>query len=125
MGLQKIIEVRIGSLIEEVEIATNVKLNHLYVIDLIDEIASLQWVTRIIRWILDEVIDGRHSLATIISRMELEDTKKFENMIHDKIQELKTELEDSNTDKRERSSSKSSTYSTRCLGSSIQFKTWK
>ena len=125
MGLQKIIEVRIGSLIEEVEIATNVKLNHLYVIDLIDEIASLQWVTRIIRWILDEVIDGRHSLATIISRMELEDTKKFENMIHDKIQELKTELEDSNTVKRERSSSKSSTYSTRCLGSSIQFKTWK
>ena len=29
--------------------------------------------------------------------MELQDTKKFENMIHDKIQELETELEDSNT----------------------------
>jgi hypothetical protein len=40
--LQKIIEVRVGSLTEEVEIATNVKLNPLYIVDLKDEIASLQ-----------------------------------------------------------------------------------
>ena len=30
-------------------------------------------------------------------RLELEGTKKFENMLHDKIQELKLELGDSNT----------------------------
>ena len=29
--------------------------------------------------------------------LELEDTKKFENMLHDKMQELEIELEDSNT----------------------------
>ena len=32
-------------------------------------------------------------------RLELEDTKKFENMLHEKIQELEIELEDSNTDR--------------------------
>ena len=73
------------------------QLNQLYVIDLKDEIASLQWVTRIIRWVLDQAIDGRNKLGITLSRMELQDTKKFENMIHDKIQELETELEDSNT----------------------------
>ena len=33
--------------------------------------------------------------------MELEDTKKFENMLDEKIQELEIELEDSNTDREE------------------------
>jgi hypothetical protein len=47
--LRKIIEVRIGSLIEEVEIATNAKLNELYVADQRDEIQFLQWTTRIIQ----------------------------------------------------------------------------
>lgn len=32
-------------------------------------------------------------------RLELEDTKKFDNLLHDKIQELEIELEDSNIDK--------------------------
>jgi hypothetical protein len=31
--------------------------------------------------------------------LELEDTKKFENMLHEKIQELEVELVDSNTDR--------------------------
>jgi hypothetical protein len=31
--------------------------------------------------------------------LELEDTEKFENMLHDKIQELEIELEGSNTDR--------------------------
>ena len=44
---------------EEVEIATNVKLNPLYMIDRKDEIESLRWTTRIIRWVLDRAIDGR------------------------------------------------------------------
>ena len=61
LELQKIIEERIGSLSEEVEIATNVKLNPLYIVDRKDEIESLRWTTRIIRWVLDRAIDGRHA----------------------------------------------------------------
>ena len=99
LELNKIIEERIGSLSEEVEIATNVKLNPLYIIDRKDEIESLQWTTRIIRWILDRAIDGRRHLGVNKLRLELEDTKKFENMLHEKIQELEIELEDSNTDR--------------------------
>ena len=99
LELNKIIEERIGSLSEEVEIATNVKLNPLYIIDRKDEIESLQWTTRIIRWVLDRAIDGRQQLGTTKIRLELEDTKKFENMLHEKIQELEIELEDSNTNR--------------------------
>jgi hypothetical protein len=55
--LNKIIEEKIGSLIEEVEIAAIVKLNPLYIIDRKNEIESLQWTTRIIIWILDRAID--------------------------------------------------------------------
>jgi hypothetical protein len=47
LELNRIIEERIGSLREEVEIATNVKLNPLYIIDRKDEIESLWWTTRI------------------------------------------------------------------------------
>ena len=99
MKLQKIIESRIGSLTEEVEIATNVKFNPLYIIDRKDEIESLQWTTRIIRWVLDRAIDGRRHLGVNKLRLESEDTKRFENMLHEKIQELEIELEDSNTDR--------------------------
>jgi hypothetical protein len=95
--LQKIIEVRIGSLIEEVEIATNVKLNPLYINDRKDEIESLRWVLRIIRWISDQTNDKQQQLGVTNLHLELDDTKKFENMLHDKIQELDIELEDSIT----------------------------
>jgi hypothetical protein len=54
-------------------------------------------VTRIIKWILDRAIDGRQQLGVTRMRLELEDTKKFENMLHEKIQELEIELEDSIT----------------------------
>jgi hypothetical protein len=90
--LNKIIEERIMSLREEVEIATNVKLNPLYIIELKDEIVSLRWTTRIIRWILDRAIDGRQLLGISKIRLELEDTKKFEKMLDEKIQELEIEL---------------------------------
>ena len=86
-----------GSLKETVEIATNVKLNPLYLIDLKDEIVSLRWTTRIIRWILDRAIDGCQQLGVNKEKLELEDTKKFVNMVHDKIQELEVELEDANS----------------------------
>ena len=75
------------------------KLNPLYIIDRKDEIESLVWTTRIIRWVLDRAIDGRQELGVSKIRLELEDTKKFENMLHEKIQELEMELEDSNTDR--------------------------
>jgi hypothetical protein len=65
----------------------HVKLNPLYIVNRKDEIESLQWVTRIIRWVLDQAID-REQLEVDKVRLELEDTKQFENMIHDKIQEL-------------------------------------
>ena len=97
--LQKIIEEKIGSLTEEVEIAMNVKLNPLYIVDRKDEIESLQWTTRILRWVLDRAIDGRQQLGVSEVQWELEDTEKFENMLHDKIQELEIELEDSDTDR--------------------------
>jgi hypothetical protein len=95
--LQKIIEVRVGSLTEEVEIATNVKLNPLYIVDLKDEIASLQWTTRIIHWVLDRAVDGQRHLGVNRLQLEPNDIKKFENMIYDKIQELEIELENSNS----------------------------
>lgn len=94
--LNKIIEERIGSLREDVEIATNAKLNPLYIIDRKDEIESLLGVTRIIRWVLDQAIDERQQLGIEVTKMqlELEDTKKFENILNDKIQQLEIELED-------------------------------
>jgi hypothetical protein len=94
-----IIQERIGSLSEEVETATNAKLNPLYIVDRKDEIESLQWATRILRWVLDRAIDSRQQLGVSEVQLELEDIKKFENMLYDKIQELEIELEDSNTDK--------------------------
>jgi len=97
--LRKIIEERIGSLSEEVEIATNVKLNPLYIVDRKDEIESLRWTTRVLRWVLDRAIDGRQQLGLSEVRLELEDTEKFEKMLHEKIQELEIELEGSNTDR--------------------------
>jgi hypothetical protein len=97
--LQKIIEERIGSLIEEVEIATNVKLNPLYIAVRKDEIESLQWTTRIIHWVLDRAVDGQRHLGVNILQLEPNDIQKFENMIYDKIQELEIELEDSNSDR--------------------------
>lgn len=99
LELNKIIEERIGSLREEVEIATNVKLNPLYLINLKDEIVSLQWTTRIINWVLDRAIDGCQQLGITEMTLELEDIKKFENMLYEKIQELEIELDNSNVDR--------------------------
>ena len=51
--LQKIIEEQIGTLTEEVEIATNVKLNPLYIADRKDEIGFVRWTAEIINSILN------------------------------------------------------------------------
>jgi hypothetical protein len=53
LELNKIIEERIGSLTEEVEIATNVKLNPLYIVDRIDEIEFVSWTATLIDSILN------------------------------------------------------------------------
>jgi hypothetical protein len=97
--LQKVIEVRIGSLIEEVEIATNVKLNPLYIANRKDELESLRWTTRVIQWVLDRTADGQRQPGVNRTQLELDDIKKFENMLDDKLQELEIELEDSNSDR--------------------------
>ena len=49
MELRTFIDGRIGSLIEEVEIATNVKLNPLYIADRKDEIEFVRWTATIIK----------------------------------------------------------------------------
>jgi hypothetical protein len=95
--LRKIIEEKIGLLTKEVGNVTNVKLNALYIIDRKDEVAFLQWTIRIIQWVLDQTNDKRQQLGVTKMRLELEDTNKFENMLHEKIQELEIELEESNS----------------------------
>jgi hypothetical protein len=97
--LRRIIEVRIGSLIEEVEIATNVKSNSLHIANLKDELESLQWTTRIIKWVLDRAVNGQRHQSVNRTQLELDDIRKFENMLDDKLQELEIELEDSNSDR--------------------------
>ena len=95
--LQKIIKEKIGSLTEEVEIATNVKLNPLYIADRKDEIEFLRWSTAGINAILSRDIDRKQvQLGTTKMRLELADTIEFETILHSRIQELNLKLKESN-----------------------------
>ena len=95
--LRKIIEERIGSLTEEVEIATNVKLNPLYIADRKDEIEFLRWTATIINSILSRDIDRKQvQIGTTKMRLELTDTIEFENILNERIQELNLKLKESN-----------------------------
>jgi len=96
--LQKIIEDRIGSLVEEVEIATNVKLNPLYIADRKDEIEFLRWTaTTVINSILDQDNELKQvQLGTSKIRLELSDVIKFENILKKRIEELNIKLKESN-----------------------------
>lgn len=76
-----------------------------------------------IRCVLDPAIDGRQQLVVSNIRLELEGTKNFENMLHDKIQELKIELGDSNT-AREGSSRQRNRDSRMCLRLPVQSEIW-
>ena len=69
IGLQKIIEEKIGSLKEGVEIGTNVKLNPLYITDRRDEIEFLQWIIRVIYPILNRDNDEHptHEIRNVVS----------------------------------------------------------
>jgi hypothetical protein len=94
--LQKIIEEKIGSLREEVEIATNVKLNPLYITDLKDEIEFLQWTIRTIIPILYHDNKERQQLRSTKMRLELAETIRFENILSERVQDLNLKLKDSN-----------------------------
>ncbi|MGB8086972.1 MAG: hypothetical protein WCF07_11855 [Nitrososphaeraceae archaeon] len=95
--LQKIIEERIGSLTEEVEIAINVKLNPLYIADRKDEIEFLRWTATIIYSILSRDIDRKQvQIGTTKMRLELADTIEFENTLNKRIEELNLKLKESN-----------------------------
>ena len=69
--LQKIIEEKIGSLKEEVEIGINVKHNRLYIADWRDEIEFLQWVLRIIQPLLSRDYDEQQSIGATKKRLEM------------------------------------------------------
>ena len=95
--LRKIIEERIGSLTEKVEIATNVNLNPLYIADRKDEIGFARWMVTIIDSILNR--DNEHKqvqLGTTKTRLQLADCIEFENMLQNRVQELNLKLKDSN-----------------------------
>jgi hypothetical protein len=95
--LRQIIEERVGSLTEEVEIATNVKLNPLYIADRKDEIEFVRWTVTIIDSILSRDNEyKRIQLGTTKTRLELADTIEFENILQNRIQQLKLRLKESN-----------------------------
>jgi hypothetical protein len=95
--LRKIIEERIASLTEEVEIATNVKLNPLYIADRKDEIGFACWTATVINSILNRDTDRKQlQIGTTKMRLELTDTIEFENILNERIQELNLKLKESN-----------------------------
>src|SRR5919106_3178412 len=94
--LQKIVEEKIGSLKEEVEIGTNVKLNPLYIADRKDEIDFLQWVMRTIQPILKRDPDKQQQPGIPKRRLEMMETMEFENTLQERVHELKTKLNDCN-----------------------------
>ena len=93
--LQMILEEKIGSLKEEVEIGTNVKLNPLYIADRKDEIDFLQWIIRVIQPILNRDIDYYQQLGATKKRLEMMQTIEFENILQSRIQQLKLKLKES------------------------------
>ena len=82
--LQQIISERIGSLTEEVEIATNVKLNPLYIADRKDEIEFVRWTAAIINSILNRDNKQKYlQLGATKMRLDLADCIEFENVLQE------------------------------------------
>jgi len=94
--LQKIIDQKIGSLTEEVEVGTNIKLNALYMADRKDEIEFFKWSIKTIQLILNRDIDNRLQLRTSEKRLEMMETIEFENALQERVQELNSKLKESN-----------------------------
>ncbi len=78
--LDKIIEKRTGSLREEIEIATNVQLNSLYIADRRDEVEFLEWTRRVVRLVLNHVEEKQEKVVTTKERQEITDILKFETV---------------------------------------------
>lgn len=79
------------------EIATNVKLNQLYIADRKDEIEFLRWTASGINSILNRDIDRKQvQLGTTKMRLQLTDVLEFENALHNRIQELNLNLKNCN-----------------------------
>jgi hypothetical protein len=95
LELHKVIEEKIGSLKEEVEIGTNVKLNPLYIADRRGEIEFLQWTTGIIQSILNRG-GGIIQFGATKKRLEMMETIEFENTLLERVQELKLKLKECN-----------------------------
>ncbi len=82
MELQKIIQERFGSLEEEVEIATNVKLNPLYIADRRYEIEFVRWTAAVINSILNRDNERKHiQLGATKIELDLADCIEFENTL--------------------------------------------
>lgn len=95
--LRNIIEERTGSLTEEIEIATNVKLNSLYIADRRDEIEFVRWTATVIDSILNRDNERKQvQLGTTKIRLELTDIIEFENILQNRVQELNLKLKESN-----------------------------
>ena len=94
--LDKIIEKRTGSLREEIEIATNVQLNPLYIADRRDEVEFLKWTRRVVRLVLNQVEEKQEILVTTKEQQELTDTIEFDNALKERIEELNVKLKNSN-----------------------------
>jgi hypothetical protein len=95
--IRKIIEERIGSLTEEVEIATNVRLNPLYIADRKDEIEFVRWTVTIIDSILKRENEHKQiQLGATKMRLELSDCIEFENVLQNRVQGLNLKLKESN-----------------------------
>jgi hypothetical protein len=80
-----------------VEIATNVKLNPLYIADRKDEIEFIRWTATLIDSILNR--DNEHKqiqLGTTKMRLELADCIEFENRLQSRVEELNLKLKESN-----------------------------
>ena len=92
--LQQIITERIGSLTEEVEIATNVKLNPLYIADRKDEIEFVRWTATIINSILNRDNKQKYfQLGATKMRLDLADCIEFENVTPRKSSRAKSKVE--------------------------------
>ena len=81
---------------ENREIATNVKLNVLYIADRKDEIEFLQWIIRVIQSILSRDHDEQQQLGVTKKRLEMMETIEFENSLQEQVQELNLKLKDCN-----------------------------
>jgi flagellar hook-basal body complex protein FliE len=93
--LGKIIEERISSL-KEVEIASNVQLNPLYIADRRDEIQFLEWTIRNVNsTLIQSNQQFQQELAATKERQELTEMVKFESILKARIEELNVKLKNS------------------------------